>query len=82
MFLAYSVEVDGFVMVEGLLAGEEVDALIAYVKENVVSTGLRGGVRNFLDLPIMRELAESEPIWRQVEAVLGAKVRVVRGDFV
>jgi Phytanoyl-CoA dioxygenase (PhyH) len=75
----YSIEKDGFSMVEGLLGATDVEALLSFVEENISSEGRRGGVRNLLDLPCMRELAESPAVRGMAEAVLGTHARVVRG---
>ena len=75
----YSVGVDGFSMVEGLLSKSEVKELIEYVEGSFVGDGRRGGVRNLLDDPQMRELAARTAVRREVEAVLGETARVVRG---
>jgi ectoine hydroxylase-related dioxygenase (phytanoyl-CoA dioxygenase family) len=52
---------------------------VSFVEQNISTESRRGGVRNLLDLPKMRELAESSVISREVEAVLGGNARVVRG---
>jgi hypothetical protein len=75
----YSVDVDGFSMVEGLLSESVVEELIRFLEENVSVEGRRGGLRNLLDLPTMRDLAESSPIRGEIEAVWGRTARVVRG---
>jgi hypothetical protein len=75
----YSVDVDGFSMVEGLLSESVVEELIRFLEESVSVEGRRGGLRNLLDLPTMRDLAESSLIRREIEAVLGRTARVVRG---
>jgi hypothetical protein len=75
----YSVDVDGFSMVEGLLSESVVEELIRFLEESVSVEGRRGGLRNLLDLPAMRDLAESSLIRREIEAVLGRTARVVRG---
>jgi ectoine hydroxylase-related dioxygenase (phytanoyl-CoA dioxygenase family) len=77
--LPYSVERDGFSAAEGLLSEPEIDSLLSFVEQNIAAEGLRGGARNLLDFPIMRELAESSSIRKEVLAVLGENARVVRG---
>jgi hypothetical protein len=77
--VGYSIAVDGFSLVEGLLSGAEVDALVAYVEDGVTAEERRGGIRNLLDLPRMRELAGCSAVRREVDAVLGAGARAVRG---
>jgi len=66
-------------MIEGLLQEDLVDELLTFVEQNLSMDGHRGGVRNLLDVPTMRELAESSPVRGQVEAVLGKDARAVRG---
>ncbi len=77
--MAYSVEIDGFSIIEGLLSRSEVDAFVAYVECNSATEELRGGVRNLLDQNLMRELAKSTVVRREVEAILGTAAKVVRG---
>ena len=75
----YTVETDGFLMVEGLLGEAEVDALIAHVQESVGPETRRGGVRNLLEQPRMLALSECVAVRREVEAILGTEALVVRG---
>src|ERR1700678_457995 len=77
--MEYSIEKDGFSTAEGLLRKSDVDDLVSFVEQNISTESRRGGVRNLLDLPKMRELAESSVIRREAEAVLGGNARVVRG---
>lgn len=77
--MQYLVERDGFSMADGLLNHSEVESLVSFVEQTIPTEGLRGGVRNLLDLPRMRELAESHAVRRMVQASLGEGARVVRG---
>jgi ectoine hydroxylase-related dioxygenase (phytanoyl-CoA dioxygenase family) len=65
--------------VENFLAESEVVALVNFVEQNLSAVGLRGGVRNLLDFPKMRDLAESSAIRAIVKTILGSDARVVRG---
>jgi ectoine hydroxylase-related dioxygenase (phytanoyl-CoA dioxygenase family) len=75
----YSIDTDGFSTVESLLTKQEVDDLVNFVEENSCANRRRGGVRNLLDFPRMRSLAESKPVRSAVNMILGSDARVVRG---
>jgi hypothetical protein len=75
----HSVDADGFSMMEGVLAEPDVEDLVSFVERSIAHEGRRGGVRNLLDIPKMRDLAESSALRRSVEIVLGGCARVVRG---
>ena len=75
----YSVDTDGFSMVENFLPEQEVADLVNFVEQNLSANGHRGGVRNLLDFPRMRNLAKSRAMLTAVGAILGSGVRVVRG---
>jgi hypothetical protein len=77
--IEFSVVRDGFSMVEGLLRDKEVESLLNFVEQNIPTEESRGGVRNLLDFPRMRELAESAAVRKEVQAILGDRARVVRG---
>jgi ectoine hydroxylase-related dioxygenase (phytanoyl-CoA dioxygenase family) len=66
-------------MLESLLTKQEVDDLVNFFEENSCANGRRGGVRNLLDFPRMRTLAESKPVRSAVNVILGSDARVVRG---
>jgi len=66
-------------MIENFLPEHEVADLVNFVEQNLSARGHRGGVRNLLDFPRMRDLAESRAICSAVKAVLGSGARVVRG---
>lgn len=66
-------------MVENFLPESEVVALVNFVEQNLSAVGLRGGVRNLLNFPKMRDLAESSAIRAVVKTILGSDARVVRG---
>jgi hypothetical protein len=75
----YSVDTDGFSMVENFLPEHEVADLVNFVELNLSSEGRRGGVRNLLNFPKMRDLAESSAMRTAVKTILGSDARVVRG---
>ncbi|MGC1303555.1 MAG: phytanoyl-CoA dioxygenase family protein [Caulobacteraceae bacterium] len=77
--MTYSVDRDGFSLVEGLLNEAEVEPLLCVAEQDLASWDRRGGVRNLLDHSGMRELAESPTIRKIVESVLGPDAQVVRG---
>jgi ectoine hydroxylase-related dioxygenase (phytanoyl-CoA dioxygenase family) len=66
-------------MVENFLPEQEVADLVNFVEQNLSANGHRGGVRNLLDFPRMRNLAKSRAMLTAVGAILGSGVRVVRG---
>jgi len=70
---------DGYCVIEGVLGGEDVARLRALVERDLAPREGRGGVRNLLDVPAMRSLAESAAIGGILEAVLGPGARPVRG---
>lgn len=70
---------NGFAIVPGIfdtVLFEYFDALLERTAD--VEHG-RGGLRNLLDVPEMRELATSEPIMKLVQSVLGGTAFPVRG---
>ncbi|HEV2618953.1 MAG TPA: hypothetical protein VGU23_03330 [Acidobacteriaceae bacterium] len=77
--MAFSLEVDGFCLVEAVLTKTEVDGLIHYLQTATEIRQGHGGIRNLLDLPAMRELVESSSVRRWVDQFLGVKARAVRG---
>ena len=72
---------DGFCIVEAVLNEHEVALLIEVIEREVKVDSGRGGVRNLLDIPEMRQLAGSAPIAALVETILGPDWRVVRGTL-
>jgi ectoine hydroxylase-related dioxygenase (phytanoyl-CoA dioxygenase family) len=75
----YSIDVDGFSMVEGFLPEQEVAELVHFSEQNLSEEGHRGGLRNILDFPRIRDLARSSSIRTMVKTILGNDARVVRG---
>jgi ectoine hydroxylase-related dioxygenase (phytanoyl-CoA dioxygenase family) len=73
------VEVDGYAMVPDFLDASRVRSLTSALDENVTATAGRGGRRNLLDEPVVRELAYSDEIRRLVSPILGDDAFVVRG---
>jgi len=75
---------DGYAVQEGALNESKIDGLIdAIERQQDGETLLRNGkifaVRNLLDLPEIRELAESAGVRELAEAVLGDRAFAVRG---
>jgi len=70
---------EGFAMIEGVLSAEAVSNLIAVVGDLVDADRRRGGVRNLLEVPEMRSLAQGRSVLELVESTLGSGARVVRG---
>jgi ectoine hydroxylase-related dioxygenase (phytanoyl-CoA dioxygenase family) len=73
------VEQDGFTLVEGVFAEDEVSNLRNIVKAETTTATGRGGVRNLLDIPEMCKLAQSVALRMLVDPVLGPEARIVRG---
>ena len=84
MGIRSDVEINGFAIVEGVLSHATVDHLLTSL-ERIGDTGSvrkRGGmfaIRNLLDVPEVRELANSETVRVLVEPVLGDRLFPVRG---
>lgn len=70
---------DGYAIVEGALSDEAVLHYINLLEEQPSSTTSRGGRRNLLGIPAMRDLAESPLLMNLVEPVLGTLAFPVRG---
>jgi ectoine hydroxylase-related dioxygenase (phytanoyl-CoA dioxygenase family) len=66
-------------MMEDFLPEHEVADLVNFVERNLPAESRRGGVRNLLNLPMMRNLAESSAMRTAVKAILSSEARVVRG---
>jgi Phytanoyl-CoA dioxygenase (PhyH) len=75
----YSIYTDGFSMMENFLPEQEVQDLVDFAELNLSAAGRRGGVRNLLGYPKMRDLAESSTLRGLVQTILGSGARVVRG---
>ncbi|MBB5057377.1 ectoine hydroxylase-related dioxygenase (phytanoyl-CoA dioxygenase family) [Granulicella aggregans] len=67
---------DGFTIARGVLPSETLAALI---ESSILPEDGRGGVRNLLDIPAFRELADSPQIRALVEPILGTEAFPVRG---
>ena len=72
---------DGFCIVEAVLDQHEVTRLIELIDREAQVDAGRGGVRNLLDIPAMRELAGSAAVVAMVEPILGSSRKVVRGTL-
>jgi hypothetical protein len=70
---------DGSVVVRGVLDGAQISELIGVVEERARMESARGGVRNLLDVPEFRVLANSDAVMSLATAVLGEGAFVVRG---
>jgi ectoine hydroxylase-related dioxygenase (phytanoyl-CoA dioxygenase family) len=75
----HSIHTDGFSMVENFLPEWEVKDLVNFAERNLSADGRRGGVRNLLSYPKMRDLAESSVLRSAVQTILGSNAWVVRG---
>jgi hypothetical protein len=72
-------EVDGYALVPDVLDTDRVRVLENALSESGSSPAGRGGRRNLLDVPAVRELAGSDEIRRLVAPILGEDAFVVRG---
>jgi len=66
-------------MMEGFLPETEVEGLVLSLEGGIGAEKSRGGVRNLLDLPSIRDFASSPPVRTAVERVLGRDARAVKG---
>jgi ectoine hydroxylase-related dioxygenase (phytanoyl-CoA dioxygenase family) len=73
------VEIDGHAIVPDVLNAGRVRILASALSEKATATAGRGGRRNLLDEPAVRELAYSDEIRRLVIPILGEDAFVVRG---
>ncbi len=79
MTFAEEVRSNGFAIVEDVLDINAIDQLQRLMESIAVSEQGRGGVRNLLDVPEVRELAASKAIMRLVQPILGEAAFPVRG---
>ena len=77
--LAEIVESAGYAMVPDVLRVDHICGLIEALGGDVEASVGRGGRRNLLDEPIVRQLANSTEIRNLVEPILGEKAFLVRG---
>jgi len=70
---------EGYSIVEGILGDEAVQRYIDLLSSVPDDRSLRGGRRNLLAIPEMRELANSAPLRHLVDFVLGSEAFPVRG---
>ena len=78
------VETDGYAVHENILSEREIDELIDSIErwqngEGLLRQGRMFAVRNLLDLPEIRGLADSKPVLRLARTVLGDGAFPVRG---
>lgn len=69
----------GYAMVAHVLDSDQIADLIDALSEGTPASVGRGGRRNLLDEPSVRELASSVEVRRLVEPILGENAFVVRG---
>jgi Phytanoyl-CoA dioxygenase (PhyH) len=74
-----TIDKDGFTIAHDVLSCESLAALIHFIDATVVAEDGRGGVRNLLDIPAFRELANSTQIRALVTPTLGKEAFPVRG---
>ena len=74
-----NLEVDGYAIVPEVLNADRVHGLASVLSESGSTLTGRGGRRNLLDEPVVRELACSKEIRNLVTPVLGDNAFVVRG---
>jgi hypothetical protein len=72
-------EENGFAIIDGVLPSDVVAELIRAVETEVPLQAARGGVRNLLEFPVIRGLADTTTVRALVEPVLGAGAFPVRG---
>ena len=77
--MGYSLERDGFSLIEGVLPAPEVHPLVTYLEDNARVGEGRGGIRNLLHLKVMWDLVQSESVRRLVNDAIGVKAHPVRG---
>jgi hypothetical protein len=70
-----AIENDGFAITENCVDECTIDQLCATLDENT------HGQRNLLGVPLVRELAASEPVRNLVEEILGPNCHAVKGIF-
>jgi ectoine hydroxylase-related dioxygenase (phytanoyl-CoA dioxygenase family) len=69
----------GFCVIENVIDQEEIDRLIRFTEEQLAKDDRRGGVRNLLNFPEMRALAQSRGVRQIVDELLGPEAKPVRG---
>ncbi len=70
---------EGYSIVEGILVDEAVQRYIYLLSSVPDDRSLRGGRRNLLTVPEMRELANSARLRQLVDPILGPEAFPVRG---
>ncbi|MGB2663421.1 MAG: phytanoyl-CoA dioxygenase family protein [Candidatus Acidiferrum sp.] len=73
--LELAIENDGFAITENCVDACTIDQLCATLNENT------HGQRNLLGVPLVRELAASEPVRNLLEEILGPDCHAVKGIF-
>jgi ectoine hydroxylase-related dioxygenase (phytanoyl-CoA dioxygenase family) len=72
---------EGYAIVEGVLSDEAVQDYIDLLCSTPVESSLRGGRRNLLSVPEMKELADSVALRELVHPILGGDAFPVRGTL-
>jgi ectoine hydroxylase-related dioxygenase (phytanoyl-CoA dioxygenase family) len=75
----FTIALDGFATYEGVLDAARTTDLIGVVQSRLIQKSGRGGVRNLLDIPEVRELVGSEIVRKLVAPVFGEGYFSVRG---
>jgi Phytanoyl-CoA dioxygenase (PhyH) len=73
------IDADGFALVEGVFEEKTVERLREFVEAEATTSTGKGGVRNLLELPQMRVLAECAVLRDLIVPVIGTDAKVVRG---
>jgi hypothetical protein len=74
-----SIAKEGFTLARNVLHTHALAALVRLIEDSVVPEEGRGGVRNLLDVPAFRELANSAQVRALIEPILGAEAFPIRG---
>ena len=72
-------DLDGYCVVDAVLDADQVSRLRTFVSQKIARDDGRGGVRNLLEIPEMRRLADGSAVRAIVNAILGPSGKAVRG---
>jgi ectoine hydroxylase-related dioxygenase (phytanoyl-CoA dioxygenase family) len=81
MSFVEDVQSNGFAIVKGVLTSEQVQMFQKLMESTDHTSQERGGLRNLLDLPEMRDLSASKEVVSLVHPILGPDAFPVRGIF-
>jgi len=73
------IEEDGFAVIDRFFDESAVAELKSTIETSLRTVAGKGGVRNLLELPAMRNLSTDAAVLRLIEPILGVDARVVRG---